>query len=148
MRKRATDRSDEPDRKRPHGAASSSTRHLTQVHSVQAQWFKRIFRIMRWRIKWDEETNDPEVRRERQTQGTTKWSREWCHFRRWSGEPEPTVDDIKRYLREEAKSEELDDFLSTNAATEWLLDNNVKEMHEGQIDPDHIRESMEWRRRR
>ena len=36
--------------------------------------------------------------------------------------------------------EELDDFLSTNAATELLLDNNVKVMHEGQLDPDHTRE--------
>ena len=85
---------------------------------------------MDWRRGWDDDVDTEEEKLQRQSIGTTRWSRD-IHFRSWAGEEEPSAEAFAQHLHERGAPEELDDFLSMNAATQWLLDNEVAEMQEG-----------------
>ena len=78
---------------------------------------KKMTRQRAWREEWPKKSLEDKA--ECQKNGTTPWSRDWAHYRKWTGEMEPTYEDHIKFLTE-GNSSNLDDFLATNAVVEYL----------------------------
>ena len=78
-----------------------------------------MFRNLKWRKEWAEQTSDPTVLHDRMRWGTTPVSREDIHYRPWTDESPPTAADHLDYLVGSG-SANVDDFRAMHAVVSWL----------------------------